>query len=420
MDTTALGDPSSAAPPTAKQDAWQRTAGVYSVASLGAGLFYGFNNATLPLILQQFTASPLLIGLLSSTRSIEGVVIQPLVGAWSDRLWTPLGRRRPFMLVGIPLSAAFLALAALAPNLPTLVAAVFLFSLLFNIAIDPLNALLADLFPVGRRSTVNGLANVVQFVGMVAILLGAAQLANRHLLPLTFYVVAAGMLASFAVTVSGVREPRTLARDQAAAAAAPGFAGYVRELLRHTMAFRFLICLFLYNFGGNAILPYLTLFSTKVIHTSAAVAEYLFLGLVLSTGLLLLPAGILAARIGRRPVLAGGIALMAATAVGGLLIQTIPQTLVVIVLAGVANAAITATNWPLLTELIPADAVGVFAGIKTAFESVAIPASVLLSSQLIDLWGYRAIFLVLTIGAIGALLVLATVRMPAEDLSRGR
>jgi maltose/moltooligosaccharide transporter len=414
MSATAASETNSSLHSAAKGDRWQRTAGVYSVASLGAGLFYGFNNATLPLILQQFTANPLLIGLLSSTRSIEGVVVQPLVGAWSDRLWTPLGRRRPFMLVGVPLSAVFLVLAARAPNLPTLVAAVFLFSLLFNIAVDPLNALLADLFPAERRSTVSGLANVVQFVGMVAILLGAAQLANRRLLPLTFYVVAAGMLASFAVTVAGVREPRFLGRDPADAAASPGLGGYVRELLRHGMAFRFLVCLFLYNFGGNAILPYLTLFSTKVIHTSAAVAEYLFLGLVLSTGLLLLPAGILAARVGRRPVLAGGIALMAVTAVGGLLIQTIPQTLVVIVLAGVANAAITATNWPLLTELVPADEVGVFAGIKTAFESVAIPASVLLSSALIDLWGYRAIFLVLTIGALGALLVLATVRMPGR------
>src|SRR3954463_5215801 len=80
-------------------------AGRYSVASLGAGLFYGFNNATLPLILSRFTDSALPIGLMSSTRSIEGAVIQPLIGGWSDRTWTRLGRRRPFMAIGIPLSA---------------------------------------------------------------------------------------------------------------------------------------------------------------------------------------------------------------------------------------------------------------------------------------------------------------------------
>lgn len=49
----------------------------------------------------------LLIGLLSSTRSIEGVVIQPTIGALSDRVWTRFGRRRPFLIIGITLSALF-------------------------------------------------------------------------------------------------------------------------------------------------------------------------------------------------------------------------------------------------------------------------------------------------------------------------
>ena len=68
----------------------------YAAASLGTGAFYAFNNAALPLFLRPLTGSDVLIGLLSSTRSVEGAVIQPLVGSLSDRLRTPLGRRRPF------------------------------------------------------------------------------------------------------------------------------------------------------------------------------------------------------------------------------------------------------------------------------------------------------------------------------------
>jgi MFS family permease len=187
---------------------------------------------------------------------------------------------------------------------------------------------------------------------------------------------------------------------------------YVARLLRHRAAFRFLLCLFCFRFGSNAILPYLTLFAVRVIGTGEGMAQYLFLGLVLSTGLMLVPAGLLAARRGRRPVLMAGVALTAVVALAGLVIRDVPQTLVVIVLAGIANAGITATDWPLLTELVPADEVGVFAGLKTAFESVAIPASVLLTSQLIELWGYRAIFVVLTIGAVAALVLLRTVETP--------
>src|SRR6185436_7713850 len=79
----------------------------YVAGSVGTGAFYAFNNFVLPPILKSFGAPDLLIGLLSSTRSIEGAVIQPTIGALSDRVWTRFGRRRIFILIGIPLSAAF-------------------------------------------------------------------------------------------------------------------------------------------------------------------------------------------------------------------------------------------------------------------------------------------------------------------------
>ena len=65
----------------------KRTTALYSAASIGTGAFFAFNNFVLPPILKSFGAPDLLTGLLSSTRSIEGVVIQPTVGAVSDRIW---------------------------------------------------------------------------------------------------------------------------------------------------------------------------------------------------------------------------------------------------------------------------------------------------------------------------------------------
>ena len=87
---------------------------LYSAGSVGAGAFYAFNNFVLPPVLKSFGASNLLIGLLASTRSIEGVVIQPAVCAVSDHIWTPIGRRRPFILAAVPLSAMFLLAATAA------------------------------------------------------------------------------------------------------------------------------------------------------------------------------------------------------------------------------------------------------------------------------------------------------------------
>lgn len=386
----------------------------YSIASFGAGLFYGFNNATLPLLLNHFTNNPLLIGLLSSTRSIEGSILQPFIGAWSDRTWTPLGRRRPFMAIGIPLSALGFIMAAFTSNLLTLSIAIVFFSLLFNAAIAPFNALLADLFAIEHRSTVNAIATFVQFIGTIAIIFGGALLSGHHLLRVTPVIVAIGMLLTFIVTMLTIHEPHQLeAPTTSPTTITPSLRLYLQHLLTNWTAFRYLLVLFSYNFGSNAILPYLTLFAVHILHASAQIAQLLFLGLVLATAVFLLPFGLAARRYGRRPVLAAGMTLLAITALLGLLIQTVPQILIVILLAGVGNAAITATSWPLLTELITPGETGVYAGLLTACESIALPLSVFVSSTLIRIWSYRAIFIVLTIGAICALLFLRTISRPA-------
>src|SRR5579859_3032993 len=109
---------------------------LYAAGSIGTGAFYAFNNFVLPPILQSFGAPDLLIGLLASTRSIEGAVIQPTIGAFSDRIWTRFGRRRPFLMLGIPLSAVFFSAGAFVHSLVPLAGVIFAFSIFFNAAVD--------------------------------------------------------------------------------------------------------------------------------------------------------------------------------------------------------------------------------------------------------------------------------------------
>src|SRR5437879_3328773 len=142
----------------------------YSAGSIGTGAFYSFNNFVLPPILKSFGAPDLLIGLLSSTRSIEGAIIQPTIGAFSDRVWTRFGRRRPFLMIGIPLSAAFFVAGAFVQSLVLLAGVIFAFSIFFNVAVDPYTALLADIAPLEQRGWVSGLAVGIQLVSSVAFL----------------------------------------------------------------------------------------------------------------------------------------------------------------------------------------------------------------------------------------------------------
>src|SRR5713101_6105801 len=325
-----------------------RTMLLYSAGSVGAGAFYAFNNFLLPLALKAVGAPDLITGLLSSTRSIEGVVIQPTVGAASDRIWTRLGRRRPFIAVCIPLSAAFFLVASASTvALVPLAVAIFLFSIFFNVAIDPYNALLADITPVDQRSFLSGLSQGIQLLGQVGFLgLIAVTTQGTAVPPWTYWLVAALMVGTFAITVRGIHE-----RHDLTALSAIGF-------------------------------------------------------------------GKLADRYGTKTVLAVGWSILVVAAIGGTVIQQLPETVVVVVLAGVGNGAQTAVSWPLLTQLIDPDETGIFAGLKAAAESVAIPLSVFVATELflnpraLNL-GYRGIFFMLAINMVIALvLLLAFVRVP--------
>jgi maltose/moltooligosaccharide transporter len=398
-----------------------RTMLVYSAGSIGSGAFYAFNNFLLPLALKAVGAPDLLTGLLSSTRSIEGAVIQPTVGAASDRIWTRFGRRRPFIAVCIPLSAAFFLVAsASAQSLVPLAISIFLFSIFFNAAVDPYAALLADITPLHQRGVLSGLSQGIQFLGQVGFLLVVVVLSHEEGVPAWVYVaVALTMVATFGVTVAGIRERR----ETAARAEHVALRTYVQVALGHVQALRFLGTLFVFFFGFSAVLPYLTLFLVTDIHLTDQVALALDALALLVTAVAAIAFGRLADRYGQKRVLAIGWAILVVCAFGGTVIRELPETIVVVVLAGIGNGAQSAASWPLLTTLIDPDESGIFAGLKAAAESIAIPLSVFVAAELflnanaLNL-GYRGIFFMLAINMVLALVLLvAFVHPPGRAVS---
>jgi maltose/moltooligosaccharide transporter len=398
-----------------------RTMLIYSTGSIGAGAFFAFNNFLLPLALKAAGAPDLITGLLSSTRSIEGVVIQPTVGAASDRIWTRFGRRRPFIAVCIPLSALFFVIASAATeSLIFLAISIFSFSIFFNAAIDPYAALLADITPLNQRSFLSGLSQGIQLLGQVGFLgLIVVTTQGKGAPPWIYWAVAVLMVVTFAVTVAGIHERR----DVAERAEHVPLRTYLRVALSHGQALRFLGTLFVFFFGFSAILPYLTLFLVEDIHLSDQVALALAALALLVTALSAIAWGKVADRFGQKLVLAVGWAVLVAAAFGGTVIRELPETIVVVVLAGLGNGAQTAVSWPLLTALIDPDESGIFAGLKAAAESVAIPLSVFVAAELflnpaaLNL-GYRGIFFMLAINMVLALvLLLAFVHPPKRVAS---
>ncbi len=389
----------------------KRTTLLYSGGQVGSGAFYAFNNFVLPQLLRAVGAPDLLIGLLSSTRSIEGTVIQPTVGAISDGLRTRLGRRRPFIAVAVPLSAIFFLVASGQRDVLGLAIAIILFSIFFNIAYDPYVALIADIAEPAERALLSGVSNGIQLVAQVAFLFAVARASAGGIPAWTYAATAALLVGGFALTAFGVREPISVVDERGPRL---GLRGYVGALIRRAMAMRFLACIFAFNVGFAAVLPYLTLFIVDDIHQSEETALALAAGTLLVTALSAIAFGKLAERIPSKSILLAGWALLAVAAVGGTVIQDLPQTIVVVVIAGIGNGAATAVAWPLLTTLIPPEEAGVFAGLKAAAESVSIPLSVTIAAQLfLPRFGYRGIFALLAIFIVIALgMLISLVQVP--------
>ncbi len=292
--------------------------------------------------------------------------------------------------------------------------AIFLFSIFFNAAVDPYAALLADITPVKERGLLSGISTAVQYLSQVLFLVLIARASADGEVPLwTYALVGTVMVVAFAATVFGISERR----DVVSRAEYHSLRDYVAAVLSHGRAMRYLATLFVYQFGINAVIPYLTLFVIEDIHQTQEIAFGLAALIILVTAFSAAISGRIAERFGTRPVLAVGWAILVLGALGGTLVHALPETVVVIVVAGIGNGAASAMSWPLLTELIPPDETGVFAGLKAASESVALPLSVFVAAEVfLPRFGYQGIFTMLAISIALALgLLLLIVRVPSRQ-----
>src|SRR5512140_884458 len=141
----------------------------------GVSIIWGVYNAFVPIFLaDKFHLTPIFIGFFMTLDNIAALFIQPAVGAWSDRLRTPIGRRMPFILIGAPIGAIAFGIIPVAAILPVFVACTS--TLLLSMAFwrTPVVALMPDITPSQYRSQANGIINLMGGIGfIVATLVGS-------------------------------------------------------------------------------------------------------------------------------------------------------------------------------------------------------------------------------------------------------
>jgi maltose/moltooligosaccharide transporter len=190
-----------------------------SFGFLGIQFGFGLQNANVSRIFETLGARVESIPILWIAAPVTGLLVQPIVGYFSDRTWNRLGRRRPYFLGGAILAS--LALVAM-PNSPVLwIAAgmLWIMDASINISMEPFRAFVGDSLPSAQRTT--GFAVQSFFIGTGAVVasmlpwlltrqLGVSNEAPAGVIPdsvrLSFYLGAAVFFAAVLWTVIKSKE----------------------------------------------------------------------------------------------------------------------------------------------------------------------------------------------------------------------
>ena len=202
-------------------DVWNMSFGF-----LGIQFGFALQNANASRILQTFGADVEHISWFWLAAPLTGMIIQPIVGHYSDRTWTRLGRRRPYFLVGAILTSIALVLmpnsamfVSIAPSMFVGAGMLMIMDASINITMEPFRALVGDLLPSEQRtlgfSMQTALIGIGAFLGswfpyVLAEWFGISKVAAEGQVPdnviFSFYAGAAVLLFTIIWTVVKTKE----------------------------------------------------------------------------------------------------------------------------------------------------------------------------------------------------------------------
>jgi maltose/moltooligosaccharide transporter len=379
--------PQSEAPPApvvgvvATPFSW-KTAVQYSVANLGASVVYSLFNFAMPQYLDTYKLNPSLIGLLANERSFVGAFIQPIVGRLSDRTRTRLGRRRPYFLAGIPLMCAALLVLAVHPPFWVMLGVMTFAAFFLSVAWDPYIALMADIFPPDQRGRVGGLVGVGSGLGTVILLALAFTLWTQH----EYWVFAATvviLLLTWAYTFITVREPASPATVEKSAQAANPVA-YVKSLLPYPEAAKYTLAITFFWLGTGGAIPFITLFATHALGASVQESFLLPLIATIVNALGAVPAGMLADKYGKKPVMTVALLMFGIFAYVGSQTHFLWTAMIALGFIGLANAGMAQVS-PMLADLVPRKRTAEFIGLGSAVFSFAQPLGSVFAGAVVTL-----------------------------------
>jgi len=370
------------------------------ISSLGFALTFSSNVQDPLMVYKTRQLAPQLpntaLGILGFVGLLVAMVVQPVVGVFSDRAQTKFGRRLPFIILGAVLIAAALFVLAAAPYLWLLFVGVLFIQFSSNVLQGPWQALIPDLVPEEQRGTASSLKAVMDIIALIAGGAVGGYFFSR--------VDQWGQTAVFAAAASPVilfilfvAATAIWAREKPGTSQAEPAQRSVGEALKNAFYVNFRERPVFGWWFANRILfwgafiavnTFLINYLIDVIGMTQADAQSFYgrLKVILGGALIVLAliSGWLADRFGRKPVMLAAGLVAFAGALALLFVRN--QTLLMIAggIVGMGVGTFLSASWALATDIVPKEEAARYLGIANIATCIGSGLARLLGGVLID------------------------------------
>ncbi len=369
----------------------------YFSAQMGAALY----NAYLPIFYGAFVASNVLIGFVMIIDNIASLTLQPYFAGLSDRVNTRLGRRTPFLLVGMPVAALFFALIPRAQSFWPLLGATIMVNVGGAVFNSPGYALMPDITPQPLRGRANGILNLMGGLGaLVAFFVLSSFYRQSRTLP--FDVTSVLLVVALVVILLTVRERRvSLLYREGGSAPIPDTVEVGRLLPAARMVvqspnrtiFFLMLGALAWVAAVNGVQNMFTRYGVQYLNLDPSGATFLLGFFAVAFIAFSVPAGIVGDRIGRLKTirLGGAVTLAVFAAISYIRDPVLYRAL--LVAGGVGWALVITNAYPFLVDRIPPYQTGTFTGLWNAALGFAGLISPPIYGLVVDRFGFGAFFL---------------------------
>lgn len=221
-------------PDLSNKQLWNISAGFF-----GVQIAYALQSANISRIFATLGADPHNLSYFWILPPLMGMVVQPLVGLFSDKTWTRFGRRIPYLFVGAAVAVLVMCLLPNAGNLQFTIMSAMTFGLIslmfldtsINMAMQPFKMMVGDMVNEKQKAKAYSIQSFLCNAGSLAgyvfpylfAAIGIASVAPQGIIPdsvkWSFYVGAAILIVCVFYTMFNVKEytPRQMSTFQESA-----------------------------------------------------------------------------------------------------------------------------------------------------------------------------------------------------------